>query len=504
MDDEKEKHTKGEQQKLHAVHFSELEPYLKRLGHVVKRVILGCYWDTDRAAKVKVQPHAPTIIIFLAPKIVGTMTNPQKVVTGVVEEMRAHFYGWQVAVDHWHRKQAQEICELLTCDIPLTPHSFVALNPHREVLGDFMAKNTFFTGAMPLMGDTGEILESILLITEHAGISLLGEPAPDFRRFTVRVNIFEGKTRFSTGGDEGNEATTTLPQVASLPPFSLRQGDKISLKNKYPQSPFFTLGLVSELPWFHIQGPVCITAGHPFLIKTTETDQKFPVFNTVDQDLFDSAPPRQLGLHSSLRDLKDIEVSHSGLSFKVTADVALFSLDKMNFAFTEIVEGVREDRISDWHTWESLFEVFKLKYIKSISKRGAATGWKGKSWNQAPKSVDSWKRDFRFFMSGPAVRYDKEGEEEEEDGEESEDIAHEHQSRREDIIQKSYSNQLAFSFLRSDCQLADYGDSGSSYRDQDNKLLGFQSCLIDGGDNSVSLVAVVPAPVVRAYVEEYK
>lgn len=462
-----------------SVSLLNLEPFLKRLGHGVKRVILGSYWDAERAAKVKVKPNTPTIILFLAPKIVGTMTNPQKVETGVVEEIRARFPGWQVAIDRWHRKQPQEICDLLTRDVPLTPRSLVALDPHRSDLDDFMARNTLFTAVMPLMNETGEVLESILLITEHVGISLLGEPTPNFQ---FPHKIYEGKTRFSSSDDEDSAGEQQeLHQMPTL----IRQGAGISLSNQNPQKSFFTLGFVGNLPEF--DGPVCITAGHPFLIKPTQEDRVLPVFNRVDEDRFESAPPRQLGKYPTLRQLTDIRVEHQ-TAFDVTADVAFFPLETNNFAPSFPIEDGRPDSISSWHTWESLFETFGS--IKSISKRGAATNWSAKTHKEAPKAVSQWHRgDRKFFMSGPATRDDEDSEEDEE----------EHQSRRlDDPIQKKSWNQLAFSFVKKDRLLAAHGDSGSSYRDQDNKLLGFQSCIIDGGYDGVSLATVVPAPIVKA------
>ena len=160
----------------------------------MKRGILGCYWDAERAAKMKVLPNAPTIILFLAPKIVGHMVWQGKLNLDAVRQMRDHFVGWQVAVDQWHGKQPQEIREQLTRHVPLTPQAMVALDPHSQVLGAFVSKNTLFTGTIPLMNDTGEVLEAVLLITEHAGISVLDEPAPDFHSLPFASHIYEGKS----------------------------------------------------------------------------------------------------------------------------------------------------------------------------------------------------------------------------------------------------------------------------------------------------------------------
>ena len=469
----------------------DLDPFLESLGHRVKRVILGYYWDDERAAKMRVKTYAPTIIIFLAPRIMNTMTNLQSVNPDTVETIRRAFPDWQVSIDLWHHKQTNEVYELLIRDVPLTPQSFLALDADHDVLNEFMDKNTFFTGAIPLMNNTGKELESLLLIAEHVGISCWGESAPDFSKFSVSCKVYEGKVSLSVSDDEESQSVVQ----ANTSQFStIRQGSKISLNDRFPQKPFCTLGFVGPLPWSPSDPPICITAGHQFLTNRQKNiGNVVAVFNVVDEDKFGSTPPRKVGEHRLLGDFEDIEVpcDDSSKSFKVTVDIAHFPLETTNFSAVFETENDRQDTVSVWHTWESLFSGFDKSLIKSISKRGGTTGWKAKIYKKAPKNISTWKKDYKFFMSGGAVC-----EKEETDGEGSE----EEDSKRSNI-QKRYHNQLAFSFVSSDVELSRAGDSGSCYRDQDNKLLGFQSCLIESESNGISLATIVPAPAVREMIE---
>ena len=177
----------------------------------------------------------------------------------------------------------------------------------------------------------------------------------------------------------------------------------------------------------------------------------------------------------------DIDVSHKGLNFRVTVDVAFFPLDTTNFVPASVVEDGRNDKIASWYTWDSLFKASHASSVKYISKRGAATFWTAKQWKAAPKCINAWKKGniMSFFMSGHATGGGGKSDEQEEEMEDTEDNTQGY--RREDpTISQKYVNQLAFSIVRRENNLASDGDSGSAFRDQDNNLLGFQYCLIEG------------------------